>query len=255
MLITVSVSPTRESQIVESFPSLVSIGSSTTTESLSQIMDALPASRHSPSPPSNDTEEQVEDNSDTREVEWRHCDLEDGVEYLRLYEPPGYHPVHLGDLIHRERYKIVHKLGHGGSSTVWMARDIRENRYVVLKIMTADCGDCNDLMILQYLKERPSTHPGRRYIAFVREYFRIKGPNGSHICLVLDILGPSVLQIQEKVKQLRGRAAQKVAWQTTQGLAYLHSEGVCHGGRLKIILRGRELNPDTIRSYGVKYCL
>jgi hypothetical protein len=44
------------------------------------------------------------------------------------YRPGGYHPVALGDTLKDGRYKIHHKLGYGGFSTVWVARD---NKYVV----------------------------------------------------------------------------------------------------------------------------
>jgi hypothetical protein len=44
------------------------------------------------------------------------------------YRPGGYHPVALGDTLKDGRYKIRHKLGYGGFSTVWVARD---NKYVV----------------------------------------------------------------------------------------------------------------------------
>ena len=39
------------------------------------------------------------------------------------YRPGGYHPVALGDAVKDGRYIIRHKLGYGGFSTVWVARD------------------------------------------------------------------------------------------------------------------------------------
>lgn len=39
------------------------------------------------------------------------------------YKPGGYHPVALGDTLKDGRYIIYHKLGYGGFSTVWVARD------------------------------------------------------------------------------------------------------------------------------------
>lgn len=45
------------------------------------------------------------------------------AEPLYRYRKGGYHPVHIGDLLHNGRYKVVHKLGHGGRSTVWAAQD------------------------------------------------------------------------------------------------------------------------------------
>ena len=47
-------------------------------------------------------------------------DLEDP----HRYRPGGYHPVHLGD-IYYERYRVIHKLGFGSYSTVWLARDLQ----------------------------------------------------------------------------------------------------------------------------------
>ena len=44
------------------------------------------------------------------------------------YRPGGFHPVTLGDTLKDGRYKIHHKLGYGGFSTAWLARD---HRFVV----------------------------------------------------------------------------------------------------------------------------
>ncbi|KAJ5804457.1 uncharacterized protein N7518_000760 [Penicillium psychrosexuale] len=51
-------------------------------------------------------------------------------ESLSKYQPGGYHPVNLGDTFENDRYKIHHKLGWGGFSTVWLAKD-RESVYPV----------------------------------------------------------------------------------------------------------------------------
>lgn len=46
------------------------------------------------------------------------------AEPLHRYAKGGYHPVTLGGFLDG-RYKILHKLGWGGYSTVWAARDER----------------------------------------------------------------------------------------------------------------------------------
>lgn len=51
------------------------------------------------------------------------CDVD--AEPLHRYGTGGYHPVRLGDLLKDGRYRIMHKLGWGGYSTVWAARDQR----------------------------------------------------------------------------------------------------------------------------------
>lgn len=45
------------------------------------------------------------------------------AEPLTLYRSGGYHPVHLGDILHEGRYIIVHKLGWELDGTIWLARD------------------------------------------------------------------------------------------------------------------------------------
>jgi hypothetical protein len=44
-------------------------------------------------------------------------------EWITRYRPGGFHPVSLSDTFNDGRYKIFHKLGWGGFSTVWLAKD------------------------------------------------------------------------------------------------------------------------------------
>lgn len=47
------------------------------------------------------------------------------AEDLSEYGPGGFHPTYLGDTLNDGQYEIVHKLGFGAYSTVWLARDQR----------------------------------------------------------------------------------------------------------------------------------
>ncbi|KAH8916534.1 kinase-like protein [Atractiella rhizophila] len=66
--------------------------------------------------------------------------LSDLSESISKYGPGGFHPVHIGETYCEERYKILHKLGQGGLSTVWLARDKQSPshlQYVALKFYSA----------------------------------------------------------------------------------------------------------------------
>lgn len=148
------------------------------------------------------------------------------------YCPGGLHPVHLWDSLDCGRYKVIHKLGYETSSTIWLARDSNHDVYVAIKILMAKASKYrNELGCLHYLSKKPSTHPGRKYVAasFLDRHFWLRGPNGRHLALVSKVSGPSVSQMTGWHIRIRERLARKIARQVTQGLAYLHSEGICHG--------------------------
>ncbi|KAJ5084579.1 kinase-like protein [Penicillium alfredii] len=60
------------------------------------------------------------------------------AEDLDRYCPGGYHPIQIGDDLDDGQYRLVDKLGYGGYSTLWLARDLRRARYVAVKAITAD---------------------------------------------------------------------------------------------------------------------
>ncbi|KAK3371934.1 kinase-like domain-containing protein [Podospora didyma] len=133
------------------------------------------------------------------------------TEDVEKYRPGCFHTVHLGDRYgDGGRYKIVHKLGNGGSSTVWPARDRRGKKWVALKIVAAKhsalIGDKEDVQ------------------------FTFEGPNGHHLCLVLPVLGPSASDLSAGYTcRLRPWLARKVGYEAAKAVADLHSRGLCHG--------------------------
>lgn len=112
--------------------------------------------------------------------------MEDGEDVSR-YRPGGLYPVYLGDKLGGVRYKIVQKLGHGASSTVWLARDCSQHKYVAVKIKESELSNLhNELDILKLLSKVKSDHPGQISSSaslFLRNFW-IDGPNGRHLALV-----------------------------------------------------------------------
>ena len=58
-------------------------------------------------------------------------DIDDKVEDIQQYTQGGFHPVHLGNIIAPSKgtpqsYCILHKLGWGTFSTVWLAKVLHD---------------------------------------------------------------------------------------------------------------------------------
>lgn len=61
----------------------------------------------------------------------------DGVEPLNGYKPGGFPIIQIGDLLHDNRYKVVDKLGRGGSSTIWLASCTQSNEPALCSVHDA----------------------------------------------------------------------------------------------------------------------
>lgn len=159
------------------------------------------------------------------------------VEYLENYCSGGYHPVHIGDTIGDGRYEVVHKLGYGGSSTVWLAEDHESNRIVKLKILSSSSSSIGQehqcLEHLQKCGNDEIEHPGKRYVPSLFDTFIFEGPNGSHRCLVTEVAGCSLAYTKEHTwsAQFKVDVGRAIAARMLLGLAYIHSKGIVHGGK------------------------
>jgi serine/threonine-protein kinase SRPK3 len=100
---------------------------------------------------------------------------------------------------------------------------------VALKVVVARLtGDTGEAAVLKRLATGPRDYPGASHIVQLHDYFHIQGPNGTHQVLVMDILSPA--------HSLRGfgfltKQSQSICHQLLSGLAYLHQEGIVHGGK------------------------
>src|SRR6478735_2495919 len=96
------------------------------------------------------------------------------LEKIIEYGPCCYHPVHLGDIL-GDAYRIIHKFGHGGFATVWLARDLNAKdttKYMALKIIGADSSgdDCPELL-MDRLAGEIGEGEGPKYLCFPLDRF------------------------------------------------------------------------------------
>lgn len=161
--------------------------------------------------------------------------MTDNFEPLEEYQEGGYHPIHIGDTLGASgRYRVIHKLGHGGFGTVWLCRDSQDLEYVAVKVMAADVGrqKFQDL----HLRQLDRSHPGAKYIVTLLDSFSITGPNGTHQCIVLPVLGPCVSpSLWLKLRKDPGPVLRGMAYQAVLAMNFLHQNGLCHGGKSRHI--------------------
>ncbi|QRW15292.1 Serine/threonine-protein kinase [Ceratobasidium sp. AG-Ba] len=174
-------------------------------------------------------------------------DEEDWEDYVK----GGYHPVQLGDTFSDGRYTVVRKLGWGHFSTVWLAKDSKQNRHVALKVVKSAQRytetALDEIKLLQRLISGDVNHPGRRHVIGFLDHFRHKGPNGNHVCMVFEVLGENLLGLIKRHQasefpaclcpwltsiQAKGvpvHLVKQIAKQILLGLDYMHRQcGVIH---------------------------
>lgn len=157
-------------------------------------------------------------------------------ENVDRYCPGGYHPTLIGDKFNNDKYVVIGKLGHGSTSTVWLAKNtLTDGEYVALKILTAEATKTTDEhKIIDHLRSKSNPkHPGHQYVASSLDSFWFSGPNGCHLCLIGEVVGSSLrdcIDINEPPCYFPIKTSRAIAAQVILGVAYLHSLGICHGG-------------------------
>ncbi|KAI8712248.1 Protein kinase domain-containing protein [Fusarium sp. LHS14.1] len=125
---------------------------------------------------------------------------EDGEEGKDAYRPGGFHPVYIGDVFN-DRYKVLNKIGYGQYSTVWLVKDLQASGdgpsvFRALKVLSAICyGQGHDTFekeILTHLRDGDRDQLGYNYVCHLIEDFEHQGPNGTHTCLVFELMGETL---------------------------------------------------------------
>ena len=147
----------------------------------------------------------------------------------RDYKVGGYHAVKLGDVFN-ERYCVVEKLGWGHFSTVWLAWDVVGRRWTALKIVkSAEVYTetaCDEIALLSRVAECPSHSRGKPWIVRLYDHFIHEGPNGKHVCMVMELLGHHLLQLirHYRYKGIPSHMVKHWSKRVLQALDCLHRE-------------------------------
>ncbi|KAL8968070.1 MAG: hypothetical protein Q9197_005072 [Variospora fuerteventurae] len=105
-------------------------------------------------------------------------------------------------------------------------------RYVALKLTVSEISHLqHEVHVLNRLSHGIASHPGKKHIVQLLDRFEHEGPNGTHSCLVLELLGPRVDVEAEchNNNRLPGSIAWETCKQTAQALEYMHANGIAHG--------------------------
>ncbi|KAI0512965.1 protein kinase [Xylaria bambusicola] len=156
------------------------------------------------------------------------------IEPMTRYEPGGYHPLKVNDVL-QGRYLIIDKLGHGNLSTVWLAKDLKakEHCYYAIKVNMAKNSSTPVLAEGKVLRELrrswfPLFVPGRELIPRVFDEFKLEGPNGTHACLVTS---PSCVNLRELSDNhlFPMQVARAFAAKIATAVRFVHSRRIIHG--------------------------
>lgn len=159
------------------------------------------------------------------------ADEEDSEDYCK----GGYHPVQVGEKYKDGKYTVVRKLGWGHFSTVWLSRDNTNGRHVALKVVRSAAHytetAIDEIKLLNKIVQAKPEHPGRKHVVSLLDSFEHKGPNGTHVCMVFEVLGENLLGL---IKRWNHRGipmplVKQITKQVLLGLDYLHREcGIIH---------------------------
>ncbi|XP_065348491.1 SRSF protein kinase 3-like isoform X2 [Cloeon dipterum] len=167
-----------------------------------------------------------------------HNSEDDEQEDPKDYCKGGYHPVSIGDLFHG-RYHVVRKLGWGHFSTVWLCWDLIAKQFVALKVVKSashytetaldeikllKCAD--EVSVSSQVRDSDASDPKKDKTVALLDDFKISGVNGTHVCMVFEVLGSNLLKliIRSNYQGIPLPNVKAIIRQVLEGLDYLHTK-------------------------------
>ncbi|KAK7367188.1 hypothetical protein VNO80_09197 [Phaseolus coccineus] len=158
---------------------------------------------------------------------------EEDDEGFDSYRKGGYHAVRVADQFGGGRYIAQRKLGWGQFSTVWLAYDTKTSSFVALKIQKSAAqfvqAALHEIDILSSIADHDPSNS--KFVIQLIDNFKHTGPNGQHLCMVLEFLGDSLLRLikYNRYKGLPLNKVREICKCILIGLDYLHTDlGIIH---------------------------
>lgn len=118
---------------------------------------------------------------------------------------------------------------------MWLSRDNVTGKHVALKVVRSAAHytetAIDEIKLLKKIVAAKPDHPGRKHVVSLLDSFEHKGPNGTHVCMVFEVLGENLLGL---IKRWNHRGipmplVKQITKQVLLGLDYLHREcGIIH---------------------------
>ena len=129
------------------------------------------------------------------------------------------------------RYEVEQELGHGGMAVVYLAKDLRHDRRVAIKVLRQDVGGASAERFLREIRTVAALH--HPHILQLLD----SGTAGDHLFYVMPYVeGETIRQRLERDGPLPIDEAVRIAREVADGLAFAHTRGIVH----------RDIKPENI---------
>jgi len=96
-------------------------------------------------------------------------------------------------------------------------------------------------ILRQLFLDNKNDHLGKSHTLQLLDSFKVSGPNGTHDVIITDILVP--IEVLQGLHLLDAKVA---SYHAMLGLAYLHEQGIIHGGKVSIQLLPAKIDTKQI---------
>ena len=129
------------------------------------------------------------------------------------------------------RYEVEQELGHGGMAVVYLAKDLRHDRRVAIKVLRQDVGGASAERFLREIRTVAQLH--HPHILQLLD----SGTAGDHLFYVMPYVeGETIRQRLEREGPLPIDEAVRIAREVAEALAFAHARGIVH----------RDIKPENV---------